>query len=115
MDLSAPVERGRRAGALGIDEVARDGGDDLLGAHHRLAADDLHLLARGRAVECQGPTHHHAVHRAQHGAPSAVVDARWTTPERSSNATASARSIRKISLRMPEKMAGNWSSKKVQS
>jgi hypothetical protein len=37
------------------------------------------------------------------GRPSGVVEARWTTGARSSRATALARSIRKISLRMPRR------------
>ncbi len=67
VDLDAAIERGRRAGPLGIEEVARDRGDHLLGRDHRRPPDDLHLLAGGRPVPCQAPAHDDGVHGAEHG------------------------------------------------
>jgi hypothetical protein len=65
VQLHAAIERGGRAGALGVGEVAGDAGHDLLRRQHHRAAERLVLLAHRRGVKTERAVHEHAVQRAQ--------------------------------------------------
>ena len=65
VDLRAHVVRGRGARAFGIEEPARDLGDDLVSGDHRAPADPRRLLTDGRPVEGEEIPVDHSVHRAQ--------------------------------------------------
>jgi hypothetical protein len=66
--VGAAVEGRRRAGALGVEHVARHRRDDLVGRDERRAAETLHLLARGRPVKVRRAVEHRGVQRAGEGA-----------------------------------------------
>ena len=62
--LDGEIIGGGRAGALGVDEVAGDLGDDLLGGDHGGAAQAFHLFAGRCAVKGDRAVYDHTVDRA---------------------------------------------------
>ena len=66
VDLDAAIVGGRGAGELGVEEVAGDDRDGLLGGDDDRAAHRLHLLAGRRAVERERPVDDDRVDGAQH-------------------------------------------------